>query len=193
MSNVRPYLRVPSFDDLQNPRRPKRPTWIKSFVRDLDDPDWLGLSLTNRGFLSDFQKLAASMMNRVPDDVRFIARKLNTPPAVAGKALNTCITHGFLVRFAEDTNTRRNNDLYQKTDSRQIPGSLSQSNSKSSGSSNYIDTTVQSDVPDPVERCPQCDGEGCRWCLPLPRLERTTDGLSQPRQGRGLSNILRPP
>ena len=193
MSNFRHYLRVPSFDDLQNPRRPNRPTWIKSFVRDLDDPEWLGMSLTNRGFLTDFQKLAASMMNRVPDDVRFIARKLNTPPAVAGKALNTCLTHGFIVRFDEDMNTSRNNDLYQKTDSRPIPPSLSPSNSMSTSGSNYKDTTGLTIAADTSEPCLSCDGEGCRWCVPLPRLERTTDGLSQPHQGRGLSNILRPP
>lgn len=171
MNDSRQYLRVPSFDDLQNPRRPKRPTWIKSFVRDLDDPDWLGLSLTNRGFLSDFQKLAASMMNRVPDDVGFIARKLHTPPTVAGKALNTCLAHGFIARFDEDVNTRRNNDLYQKTDTRPVPHSLSQSNSMSTGSSNYIDTTGQVDASDSCDRCVRCDGEGCRWCDPQLRSE----------------------
>ncbi len=117
---------------MQNPKRPKRPTWIKSFVRDLDDPVRLNLSLAVRGFLSDFEKLAASMMNRVPDDMRFIGRKINTPPAVAGKALNTCLTHGFITRFAEDLNTSRNNDIYQKTDTRPIPPSKSSSNSKSS-------------------------------------------------------------
>ena len=135
MSNTpdqRQFLRVQNFDEMQNPKRPKRPTWIKSFVRDLDDPDRLSLSLAVRGFLSEFEKLAASMMNRVPDDIRFIARKINTQPAVAGKALNTCLTHGFIVRFAEDLNTSRNNDLYQKTDTRPIPPSNSNSQSKSS-------------------------------------------------------------
>ena len=127
------FLRVPGFDEMQNPRRPKRPTWIKSFVRDLDDPVRVSLSLTVRGFLSEFEKLAASMMNRVPDDIKFIARKIGTPPAVAGKALNTCLTHGFITRFDEDLETSKNNDLYQKTDSRPIPPSLSPSNSKSSG------------------------------------------------------------
>ena len=164
MSDSRQFLRVPSFEDLQNPKRPKRPTWIKSFVRDLDDPDWLRLSLTNRGFLCDFQKLAASMMNRVPNDIRFIARKLNTPPTVAGKALNTCLTHGFIARFDEDMNTSRNNDLYQKTDSRPIPRSFSPSNSMSTGGSDYIDTTGPHKDSESPELCPRCDGEGCRWC-----------------------------
>ena len=135
MSNARghrDFLRVQNFDEMQNPKRPKRPTWIKSFVRDLDDAGRLSLSLAVRGFLSEFEKLAASMMNRVPDDTRFIARKINTQPAVAGKALNTCLTHGFIVRFAEDPNTSRNNDLYQKTDTRPIPPSNSNFQSKSS-------------------------------------------------------------
>ncbi len=45
----RHFLRVPGFDEMQNPRRPKRPTGIKSFVRDLDDPVRVDLSLTVRG------------------------------------------------------------------------------------------------------------------------------------------------
>jgi len=127
---------------MQNPKRPKRPTWIKTYVRDLDDPDRLKLSLAVRGFLAAFEKLAASMMNRVPHDIRFIARKINTQPAVAGKALNTCLTHGFISRFAEDMNTSRNNDLYQKTDTRPIPPSNSNSQSKSS-SQEDSSTSVQ--------------------------------------------------
>ena len=145
MSNkpgMRQFLRVANFDEMQNPKRPKRPTWIKTYVRDLDDPDRLKLSLAVRGFLSEFEKLAASMMNRVPDDIPFIARKINTQPAVAGKALNTCLTHGFIVRFAEDMNTSRNNDLYQKTDTRPIPPSNSNSQSKSS-SQEDSSTSVQ--------------------------------------------------
>ena len=145
MSNTpdqRQFLRVQNFDEMQNPKRPKRPTWIKSFVRDLDDPVRLNLTLTVRGFLSEFEKLAASMMNRVPDDIRFIARKINTLPAVAGKALNTCLTYGLITRFAEDLNTSRNNDLYQKTDNRPIPPSNSNSQSKSS-SQEDSSTSVQ--------------------------------------------------
>lgn len=130
-SGQRHYLRVEDFDKMQNPKRPRRPTWIKSFVRDLDDPIRLSLTLTVRGFLSEFEKLASTMMNRVPDDVRFIGRKINTPPAVAGKALNTCLTHGLITRFAEDMKTSQDNDLYNKTDDRPIPPSSSPSNSPS--------------------------------------------------------------
>lgn len=121
MVEKRSFLRVTDFEALQNPKRPKRPTWIKSYVTDLDDPIRLNLTLTVRGFLSDFEKLAATMANRVPDDVQFIARKLGTQPAVAGKALNTCLTHGFISRFAEDMNTFKKNDLRQKTDSLPVP------------------------------------------------------------------------
>lgn len=130
--NTREFLRVQNFDETQNPKRPKRPTWIKSFMRDLDDPIRLSLTLSARGFLSEFEKLAASMMNRVPDDNQFIGRKINAPPAVVGKMLNACLTHGFILRFAEDLNTSRINDLYQKTDTRPIPPSNSNSQSKSS-------------------------------------------------------------
>lgn len=127
----RQFLRVANFDEMQNPKRPKRPTWIKSFVRDLDDPDRLMLSLAVRGFLSEFEKLAAQMLNRVPNDVRFIARKVNAPPRVVGKTLHACVTHGFITVFDEDVKTSRINDLYQKTDTRTIPPSNSNSHSSS--------------------------------------------------------------
>ena len=129
---TRSFLRVANFDEMQNPKRPRRPTWIKSFVRDIDDPDYLTLTLTVRGFLSSFEKLASTMMNRVPNDTKFIARKINVPPAVAAQALNTCVTHAFVTEFAEDLETSQNNDLYQKTDTRPIPPSNSNSQSKSS-------------------------------------------------------------
>lgn len=144
-SQRRQFLRVTGFDRMQNPKRPKRPTWIKSFVRDLDDPVRLSLTLTVRGFLSEFEKLAATMMNRVPNDVKFIARKINTPPTVAGKALHTCITHGLVTKFDEDLKTSQDNDLYQKTDTRPIPPSLS--NSKSSVRTSLLDSTTTDNQP----------------------------------------------
>ena len=158
--HVRTFLRVPAFDQMQNPKRPKRPTWLKLFVRDLEDPEWVKLTLTVRGFVTEFQKLAASMENRVPDDTKFIARKIGVQPAVAGKALNTCLTHGFLVRFAEDLKTSKNNDIKQKTGFQPIPSSLSNSDSKSSG-------VERSSGIAEVQPCPNCDGEGCHWCYEL--------------------------
>lgn len=160
-SERRQYLRVDDFDRMQNPKRPKRPTWIKSFVRDLDDPDHLCLTLTVRGFLSDFQKLAASMQNRVPNDVRFIARKINTPPIVAGQALNTCLTHGLVTRFDEDMKTSRNNDINQRNDARLIPPSLSNSQSKSSSSTYISNSTTSPEINSDIPKCLHCADEGC--------------------------------
>jgi hypothetical protein len=193
MSDVRQYLRVKNFDELQNPKRPNRPTWIKSFVRDLDNPIWMGLTLTNRGFISDFQKLAASMENRVPDDVRFISRKLGIPPRVAGKALNTCVTHELITRFDEDTRTSRNNDLYHLTGTRPILASISpsQSHSMSTGGSNSIDTTGLPVVPETPDSCIRCDGEGCRWCEPQQRngVKRLSTHASSEKGG--VENLVR--
>lgn len=125
----RQFLRVENFDEMQSPKRPKRPTWIKSFVYDLDDPVRLNLTLAVRGFLSEFEKLAAIMGNRVPDDASFIGRKINANPAVVGKALVSCMYHGLITRFAEDLNISRINDLHQKIDTRPIPPSTSYSTS----------------------------------------------------------------
>ena len=137
MSAKRSYLRVSDFESMQNPKRPKRPTWIKSYVRELDDPAYLDLTLTVRGFLADLIRLAAMMENRIPDDSQFIGRKLNVPPRVVTKALNTCVTHGLVTRFDEDVKTSKNNTLRQKIATPSIPPSSSSSASPPIGSSTY--------------------------------------------------------
>ena len=164
MSDDRTFLRVHDFDERQNPRRPKRPTWLKMFVRDLDDAGYIRLSLSVRGFLGDFQRLAADFENRVPDDVQFIARRLNTPPAVVAKALNTCLTHDFILRFAPPANSQKNKTLEEKSDSRPIPPSLSYSTSLSPSEVTTNSTTTRGKVTALHEVCPACDGEGCAWC-----------------------------
>lgn len=134
MSRPRTFLAVPDFERRQNPKRPRRPTWIKAYVSDLDDPELLELSLAVRGFLAQFALLAADLNNRVPDDVGYIARRLAIRPAVAGKALHKCITHGRITRFAPREKTRVNSELEKKIDSRSIPSappSLSISHSPS--------------------------------------------------------------
>ena len=152
------FIRVPDFDRRQSPKRPKKPTWLKLFVSDLDEPDYLDLSLAVRGFLADFQRLAAKLQNRVPDDVRYIARQLNTQPAVAGKALKTCLTHGLLVRFADDKISKQINDICDKSATRPIPPSQSQSKSSSPSGTQLTNVTRA------AGRCAACDGEGCAWC-----------------------------
>lgn len=164
MRAERNFLRVAGFDELQSPKRPMRPTWIKAYVRDLDDPAYMELSIAVRGFLADFQKLAATMRNRVPHDAKFIASKLAIRPQVVGVSLSTLIRLGFVSEFVEDLKTSQNNDLYQKTDSRPIPYSLSSSNSQSTGGSTTKGTTAIRAVGEHSPECPRCDGEGCAWC-----------------------------
>ena len=117
-SKDRKYIEVVGFEELQNSKRPKRPSWFKAFTAELEELDYLGLSLTNRGFLIDMQRLAATMGNRIPNDVRFIARRLNQPPRVIGKALTTCITQGFLSESDEPADSRKNSSLNEKSDAR---------------------------------------------------------------------------
>jgi hypothetical protein len=137
------------------------------FVRDLDDPYYLNLSLTVRGFLNDFTRLAADMEGRVPYDVRFIARRLNEPPRVVGKALQTCITLGLITEFNAGVVSTENKDIDEELATPSIPPSLSLSNSKSSRSStNSNTTTVLQVVNDDSDACLHCDSEGCHWCEP---------------------------
>jgi len=166
--NSRKFLRVTDFDRLQSPKRPKRPTWVKSYTRDLDQPDYLDLSLFIRGFLCDFIKLAASMRNRVPNDARFIARKLGIRPQDVGKAVAKLISLRYVTEFAEDLETRKINDMEHLTDAAGLPrqtASLSESNSQSqSPDTNYQSVPILSAESASSPVCPHCDGEGCAWC-----------------------------
>lgn len=173
-TNTRKFLCVTDFDRLQYYKRPKRPTWIKSFVRDLDLAVYIDLSLTNRGFLCDFIKLAASMSNRVPSDARLIAHRLNTRPQVAGKAIRTLMSLGFVSEFVEDLKTCKDNDLEHIRDAAGSPketASLSNSPSDSQSpcteleSQDYFDSRMTNGV------CPKCDGEGCHWCPSAPQRD----------------------
>lgn len=158
--STREYLRVTDFDCLQSPKRPKRPTWVKSYTRDLDNTDYLGLSLATRGLFCDFIKLAASMSNRVPDDASFIAHRLGIRPQDVGKAMVRLVSLGHVTGFVEDLETSKINDMAHLTDSRGCPKettSLSSSDSQSP-CNDYIRDT-EDDRP-----CVRCDGEGCAWC-----------------------------
>ncbi len=165
---TRKFYRVSDFDLLQNPKRPKRPTWVKSYTRDLDRPDYRNLSLTVRGFFCDFIKLAASMSNRVPYDARLIANRLGIRPQDVGKAVAKLTTVGYLTEFEEDLKTSKIRDLEHLTDAIVIPmettsTSKSLSTSESAERSCVLRTNgIEGIVTDQV--CPQCDGEGCAWC-----------------------------
>ena len=125
------YVRLTDFDNLQSPRRPKKPTWLKTYVRDLDCPRYLELSLAVRGFLADLTKLAAAYSNRIPRDPKLIAGKLSTRPQVVSKSLSTLHRLGFVSYFAEDLETSKNRDLERLTDNAPIRPSPSTSQSES--------------------------------------------------------------
>ena len=163
----REFYRVTDFDLLQNPKRPKRPTWVKSYTRDLDSPDYRNLSLSVRGFYCDFIKLAAILQNRVPDDARFIAHRLGVRPQDVAKAMKRLMSLDYVTRFVEDFETSKINDLMHLTDSKEISAesaciSISHSLSESAVRRDLHNTAGIAPQSDQV--CPQCDGEGCAWC-----------------------------
>jgi len=174
-SSTRNYLRVTDFDCLQSPKRPKRPTWVKSYTRDLDNTNYLGLSLAIRGLYCDFIKLAASMSNRVPDDNGFIAHRLGVRPQDVGKAIVKLVSLGYVTGFVEDLEMSKINDMAYLTDSRGIPReTISPSPSPSSSDSQSAGNDYMPGTEDDVDedrKCAQCDGEGCAWCRPVGSVE----------------------
>jgi hypothetical protein len=127
------------------------------------------LTLTVRGFATEFQKLSASMKNRVPYDVRFIARMVGAPPAVVGKMLNKCLKHALIAQFAEDLKTSKIRDIEQKIGSPPISTSLSNSASDSQSKSKSSTKMEQPDVASiPSEICPSCNTQDCPTCPCVP-------------------------
>ena len=86
---LRVYIQVNDFDRLQAKDRPLRPHWLKSYMRDLELPEYRAMTLTVRGLLADLVKLAGLHGNRIPSDAKWIGQQLGVPVHVVGKSLPT--------------------------------------------------------------------------------------------------------
>ena len=160
----RKFWKLAHFDRLQNGRRPKHPTWIKSFVRDLENYEYISQSLAARGFLADFTKLAARLNNRVPSDSKWVSKQLQIRPQVVTNSVNTWIILGYISEFEEHLEISRDRDLDHISEVKKIP-SVADSLSTSEGNrSNNLYTSNNPINDDNQVVCVQCDGEGCAWC-----------------------------
>lgn len=55
------------------------PPWIKDYCGQLEDPEYLQLTLSERGLLKDLRLLAARRGNRLPDDEQLLVLQLRYP------------------------------------------------------------------------------------------------------------------
>ncbi len=55
------------------------PPWIKDYCGQLEDPEYLQLTLSERGLLKDLRLLAARRGNRLPDDEKVLVMQLRYP------------------------------------------------------------------------------------------------------------------
>lgn len=160
MRDDRTYLCVAGFDELQSPKRPKRPSWIKSRVDDLDSIEYMQLSLSARGFLSDFTKLAATLQNRVPCDFSFIAQRLCSRPTTVAQHVRNTIAAGFLLEFNLSQNAKETTTCEENGNP---SGNLlsSSSNSPSSLQGGTYPTTTTAPSDSSTETCKSSAAVSC--------------------------------
>lgn len=77
------YFQLRDFDKALNADVMKKskgnPPWVKDYCGQLEDPDYLELTLAERGLLKDLRLLAARRGNRLPDDERVLSMQLRYP------------------------------------------------------------------------------------------------------------------
>ena len=125
---TRPMLMLTNYADLQRTKDGqlvKQHHWVKSWVKDLQNIDYRGLSLSDRGFLADFSRLAGFMENRVPDDNQYLASMMGCRPQHVSKAKVSLMSRGFLVPFEEDLDRSRIKDIDTMKGTPGIPPSVS--------------------------------------------------------------------
>jgi len=78
------YFQLRDFDKALNADVMKKskgnPPWVKDYCGQLEDPEYLELTLAERGLLKDLRLLAARRGNRLPDDERILVLQLRYPP-----------------------------------------------------------------------------------------------------------------
>lgn len=108
------YLQVRNWGSYQNADVLKKsaglPPWIKNWVRQHWDEDYLALTDSQRGHLHDIRLLAARLGNRIPNDPAWVRAAIRSRRAPDLHALSTA---GFLEPYdpatANDTKTPASN------------------------------------------------------------------------------------
>ena len=69
------WLEIPRWDEFQHYKN-RDPIWIRDYVRQLDNPDYLGLTFAQRGLLHDLRLLYARRRRAIGLDTAAITRAL---------------------------------------------------------------------------------------------------------------------
>lgn len=143
------YFQLRDFDKALNADVMKKskgnPPWVKDYCGQLDDPEYLELSLAERGLLKDLRLLAARRGNRLPDDERVLVLQLRYPPRTR---LAPKLSKLRALRWTEPYKPATENPANQHSDSRAsleviaTPSSTEERRSKRRGNENL--------------KCPHC-------------------------------------
>jgi hypothetical protein len=85
--------------------RDRTPPWIKDYVEQLDDAEYLQLTGARRGLLQDLRRVFASARGRVRGDTRTLSRRLNLH--VTSADLEALVHAGFIELLASDALAER--------------------------------------------------------------------------------------
>lgn len=92
------------------------PSWLKSFAGQLEDPEYVSLSLAERGFLHDLRLLALRRGNKILVDEKYLRGQLRiTNRALCVPKVSRLCALSFLEPYDEATNDAANQILPSRT------------------------------------------------------------------------------
>lgn len=94
------YLAIRNYDRFQH-YRDRRPVWVKLYVSLLQDKDYRALATTSRLVYVLLLLVASNRDNEIPNDAAWLSVEIGVPRALARKALDDLIAHGYLIRASD--------------------------------------------------------------------------------------------
>lgn len=85
------------------------PPWLKAFAGQLEDPEYVSLTLAERGFLHDLRLLALRRGNKLLNEEHYLRVQLRlTPRTLTGPKVDRLCALGFLEPYNHATNVAAN-------------------------------------------------------------------------------------
>lgn len=138
------------------------PSWLKSFAGQLEDPEYVSLSMAERGFLHDLRLLALRRGNKILVDNKYLCVQLRYSTRTAA------VQHMYKLRelgFIEEYNPATNEAANQLIPSRNdLDGSESESRLEVEVEKNIPPTPLTAGGGITGDKCPHC---GAKFAGPL--------------------------